>query len=710
MTRYLLLIFFVSFLTVANSQIAYLASNGQNTNGTYTDLGTNGTAITNNFTGATMTYDDDNSSVQSIGFNFEFNSAIFTQFVLNTNGFIKLGSGAPLSTNIFYTTTSGTNGGCINAVDSNLIYPFNHDLQGATSPEYRVYTSGAAPNRICTIQYKNVKDKMNTGGTDLQYANMNFQIKLYETSNNVEFIYSAFAITANPSLFKTAAVGLKASNAANSINVTKGSSTSWTAATFINGDYGGNYFNNRNSTLPDAGRTYRFVALLVHDIGVKAIWTQSKVATSLSNPLVITASIGNLGNTTMNNVTATLTVTGANSFTDTKALSSIITPFSPGFYPVVTFNSFNAANIGTNNITVTLSSDDVSTNNSMTVQQEVTADKMSYIFNGIADGGYNFDNQLAGDVVAKFKTNSSTTINQVKVGFISAGVPCQAVIWDATGMIGKPGAILWQSPIVTSVAGIMTFNVSPLVTVNGNFYVGGRLPNGGFSGIAYETENPIRASTFMYQSPTGGTSWGDFGNYGYYYRPMIEVQFGGLIVPLKFIDFSAKDNMNNILLHWKTTDESNNQNFEVQRSMNGVDFITIGSVNSSSTNEYSFADVNVVSLSSTIFYRLKQNDKDGQCSFSSIIKINRKEGNSFLLTAINPAKGRIVLQLQNSEAKKIQLVLMDENGKSVLKQDANIEAGSTVIILADSYKLNKGIYFVKAFTNKEVKTIKVIKE
>ena len=69
----------------------YTPSTATNVAGTYTDLGTTGTAI------ATANTDDDNSAAQPIGFTFNFNGTAFTQFVLNTNGLIRLGSAAPSS-------------------------------------------------------------------------------------------------------------------------------------------------------------------------------------------------------------------------------------------------------------------------------------------------------------------------------------------------------------------------------------------------------------------------------------------------------------------------------------------------------------------------------------------------------------------------------------------------------------------------------------
>jgi hypothetical protein len=72
----------------AQTNLDYKAASGVNTTGTYTDLGTTGTAIT------VANNDDANSAATPIGFTFNFNGTSFTDFSLNTNGFIKLGTTA----------------------------------------------------------------------------------------------------------------------------------------------------------------------------------------------------------------------------------------------------------------------------------------------------------------------------------------------------------------------------------------------------------------------------------------------------------------------------------------------------------------------------------------------------------------------------------------------------------------------------------------
>ena len=254
---------------VAQAQFNYVPGNALNTTTTYTDLAATGTAI------ATANTDDDNSAAQTIGFTFTYNGTAFTQFVLNTNGLIRLGAAAPSSAAAFPPYAQAPEAGPISgtdAADVNLLAPFNLDLGpgSAGGTEYRVATTGTAPNRVCTIQWKNVADKPQAVSAAVatvlstQLANVSFQVKLYETTNNVEFVYGAAVAGTGTAGAKYAAVGIKGSVPSASVLTTKLSSSLWSTTTFLVGPYvdpmtGNNAHNVRQTFLPDAGRTYRFV-------------------------------------------------------------------------------------------------------------------------------------------------------------------------------------------------------------------------------------------------------------------------------------------------------------------------------------------------------------------------------------------------------------------------------------------------------------------
>ena len=240
----------------------YAPANAVNVAGTYTDLAATGTAI------ATTSTDDANSTAQAIGFTFDYNGMPFTQFVLNTNGFIKLGTTPPSAANMFLpesaTATEVDPIGSGNPADVNILAPFNFDLTAGSATdgtEYRVATTGAAPDRVCTIQWKNVADKKLVD--PLQYGTMNFQVRLHETTGTIEFVYGLTTKGPNADQFRYAVVGLKGSkNATGGILLSNrpASLAPWSSNTFISSYYTTSAHNFRGTVPPDAGRTYRFVS------------------------------------------------------------------------------------------------------------------------------------------------------------------------------------------------------------------------------------------------------------------------------------------------------------------------------------------------------------------------------------------------------------------------------------------------------------------
>jgi hypothetical protein len=178
--------------------------------GTYTPI-VGGTAITP--TGTTY-FDDYSYGPFPIGFNFTYHGVVQTQFGLNENGFISLGSTSPSSSN--YSLSSGSTNDVISA--------FNYDLYGYVSngAEIRYQTLGSAPNRTLVVQFKNYGFYAAPKGL----ADFNFQFILYETSNVVTIMYGPYAGTSGSN---TLQVGLRGASNADFCNRT--TTTNWAATT-----------------------------------------------------------------------------------------------------------------------------------------------------------------------------------------------------------------------------------------------------------------------------------------------------------------------------------------------------------------------------------------------------------------------------------------------------------------------------------------------
>jgi len=147
------------------------------TTGTYTEI-TGGTLH-----GSGTSVDDTSYNGVNIGFTFRFNGMDYTQLGINANGFVRLG-GTAFTGTCGYTAISSTD--TVNC--ANLAAAQSEDLQGDTTAELRSELLGTAPNQVFVIQWKNFKH-YGSGGTGDNY---NFQIRLYETSNLVEFVYGTY--------------------------------------------------------------------------------------------------------------------------------------------------------------------------------------------------------------------------------------------------------------------------------------------------------------------------------------------------------------------------------------------------------------------------------------------------------------------------------------------------------------------------------------
>ena len=197
-------------------------------------------------TSGTQLYDgssnaDDNTwTNNSIGFTFYFNGSSFTSFSVSTNGYLQFGA----------SITSTWSGGLSNG-GNNTLAPLSRDLYfySTNSAELRFQTTGTSPHRVCTIQWKNVSYISESGAT------YNFQIKLFEQSNNIQFVYGDM----NVSTARQVQVGMRGSSTSSSDIksriVTSGTHTWSTSGTST---LTASQCNLQSSLYPDDGLVYEW--------------------------------------------------------------------------------------------------------------------------------------------------------------------------------------------------------------------------------------------------------------------------------------------------------------------------------------------------------------------------------------------------------------------------------------------------------------------
>ncbi len=113
-----------------------------------------------------------------IGFTFVYNGVATNKFGICTNGFIVMDSAMHSS----LWTLSGNNTNQVSALMADL----KNDNAGG-SIEY--VTVGTAPNRVCVIQWKDY------GIFSIPYCHLNVQIRLFEGSNCIQYVYGYNALS-----------------------------------------------------------------------------------------------------------------------------------------------------------------------------------------------------------------------------------------------------------------------------------------------------------------------------------------------------------------------------------------------------------------------------------------------------------------------------------------------------------------------------------
>lgn len=156
-------------------------------------------------------------------------------------------------------------------------------------------------------------------------------------------------------------------------------------------------------------------------------------------------------------------------------------------------------------------------------------------------------------------------------------------------------------------------------------------------------------------------------------------------LPVTLVSFEGKSENNQTKLVWKTTEETNNKGFEIERSTDARTFETIGFVDGNGDTKevktYHYTDPDPLAIT---YYRLKQLDYDGKFEYSKTIVVRADRTNVNIYP--NPAQEELTVEgVVTNEAVSI----FTQTGKAVVV-NAKLSGGKL-----DVKDLKEGIYTIK---------------
>ena len=612
--------------------------------GTYTPIV--GGVNYNNFTSWSNTnfLDDNNSAVlESIGFNFVYNGTTYTQFGVNANGFISLGS---LPTSSYYPLSIGTSNNVISAMGADLIgrgsllanrttgsavititggdislISVGDKVSGTGIPAgatvlsktattvtisanattsgtgfhfkfsrstfgIRFQTIGTSPNRTLVVQWTGWQRYTTSRFFGELY---NFQIKLNETTNTIVFVYNILGPglgpdSATPTTFQ---IGLRGTSNTNFNNRT--TTTNWSSTTA--GTLNSSTVTLSSTVKPTAGLTYTWTPPVI-PVCSGTPNPGNTLSSSLTSPPNGTVNLSLQNTTTGTGVTYVWESSTDNS-TWTTFGSSSATQTSPPITSPTWFRS-----------TVTCSG-----NSGISTPIQITLSYCTYnITNNDPTGitsvtfGTISNTSIGGPSYSDF-TTQSTTVEQGGIYQLNVNVNT-----DGNWTVNTKVWIDWNQNYIFEVeeeyslgSALNTTNgITSLSPLNITVPTGATLGETRMRIVSVEASDPAPLAC-------GTQLYGEAEDYKLTITPPT-----GLPVELLYFDGITYPLFNS--LKWSTASEHNSDYFEVERSVDGEIWKVVGSKlasgNSTVVINYSYLD----SFDDLVihYYRLKQVDYDGQ--------------------------------------------------------------------------------------------------
>lgn len=173
-------------------------------------------------------------------------------------------------------------------------------------------------------------------------------------------------------------------------------------------------------------------------------------------------------------------------------------------------------------------------------------------------------------------------------------------------------------------------------------------------------------------------------------------------LPVTLLDFTAVKINESVLLEWQTESEYNSDYFEVERSVNGIDWNRLSTINAAGESSESliYQETDENPIDGISYYRLNQYDLNGAKTFLKMISFNNKMeiGENDIRVFPNPVNDRFRVFGNKSELEGLQVfnsIGEDISGNLTM----NALDGFTEVVFKNEIE---GVLILKSKTNSQI--------
>ncbi len=182
-------------------------------------------------------------------------------------------------------------------------------------------------------------------------------------------------------------------------------------------------------------------------------------------------------------------------------------------------------------------------------------------------------------------------------------------------------------------------------------------------------------------------------------------------LPVTVTSVTAREKNNNVEVDWHVENQSNMQQYEIERSSDGNNFAKVGSVdaNTNATSSYSFTDA--APVAGYNYYRIASVDIDGKMTYTAIVKVQIggtiTGGVSIFPNPI--VNATINLQLTNQPQGTYSIKVLNQIGQPVLFTQIHHAEGTASNAIQLGQNIPHGLYNVEVVSpSNDVNVIKIL--
>ncbi|MFT3936212.1 MAG: PA14 domain-containing protein [Chitinophagaceae bacterium] len=180
------------------------------------------------------------------------------------------------------------------------------------------------------------------------------------------------------------------------------------------------------------------------------------------------------------------------------------------------------------------------------------------------------------------------------------------------------------------------------------------------------------------------------------------------LLPVQLLRFNGKALNNTVQLSWEVEQEINSDYYQVERSLNGIDFSAIGKITAIGSKTYGFTDISPAD--GTNYYRLRMVDKDGKSTLSTVIKMVSSLQKDITIYPTIVSNSTVYLKTNNA-LKNASLEVYEIGGRKLqqVQLPSNLAAGQTIQVALPVATVGNYVIICKSAGEIKAKQIVLVK-